>query len=91
MGVLVQLIRRLNDAARISSIVVSHDVSETLRIADLVHVISNGKVVESGAPAQLQESGGDWTRQFIQGLPDGPVPFHFPADPLREDILAVST
>jgi len=87
MGVLVQLIRRLNDAARISSVVVSHDVSETLRIADQVHVISNGRVVESGSPTQLQESGGDWTRQFIQGLPDGPVPFHYPAASLREDVL----
>ncbi len=87
MGVLVQLIRRLNDAARITSIVVSHDVAETLGIADLVYVISNGRVVESGTPAQLSESGGDWTRQFIQGLPDGPVPFHYPAPPLRDDVL----
>lgn len=87
MGVLVQLIRRLNDAARITSIVVSHDVAETLGIADLVYVISNGRVVESGTPAQLSESGGDWTRQFIRGLPDGPVPFHYPAPPLRGDVL----
>jgi len=90
MGVLVQLIRRLNDAARITSIVVSHDVAETLEIADQVYVISNGKVVESGSPAQLQESGGEWTRQFIQGLPDGPVPFHYPGPGLQEDLLEKS-
>ena len=87
MGVLVQLIRRLNDAARITSVVVSHDVGETLEIADLVYVISGGRVVESGTPAKLKESGGEWTRQFIHGLADGPVPFHYPAPVLEEDIL----
>lgn len=87
MGVLVQLIRRLNDAARISSVLVSHDVAETLAISDLVYVISDGRVVESGPPEHLRESGGEWTRQFIQGLPDGPVPFHFPAPDLRQDLL----
>jgi len=87
LGVLVQLIRRLNDAARITSIVVSHDVAETLDISDLVYIISDGRVVESGSPAKLSESGGAWTRQFIQGLPDGPVPFHFPAPQLRDDLL----
>ena len=87
MGVLVQLIRRLNDAARISSIVVSHDVAETAAIADLIYVISDGRVVESGSPEQLQAGGGEWTRQFMQGLPDGPVPFHYPAPALASDLF----
>jgi phospholipid/cholesterol/gamma-HCH transport system ATP-binding protein len=87
MGVLVELIRSLNDAARISSIVVSHDVAETLRIADQVYVISGGKVVESGTPQQLRDGGGEWTQQFIQGLPDGPVPFHYPAPAMADDLL----
>jgi len=87
MGVLVELIRSLNDAARISSVVVSHDVAETLRIADQVYVISGGKVIESGTPQQLRDSGGEWTRQFIQGLPDGPVPFHYPAPAMADDLL----
>ena len=87
MGVLVELIRSLNDAARISSIVVSHDVAETMRIADRVYVISGGRVVESGTPQQLRDGGGEWTRQFIQGLPDGPVPFHYPAPALADDLL----
>ncbi len=87
MGVLVQLIRQLNDAAHLTSILVSHDVAETLQIADHVYVISDGRVVESGTPEHLAESGGDWTRQFIRGLPDGPVPFHYPAPPLAEDLL----
>jgi phospholipid/cholesterol/gamma-HCH transport system ATP-binding protein len=87
MGVLVKLIRELNDAARISSIVVSHDVAETLTIADHVYVISDGKVVEGGTSEQLQKSGGEWTRQFIEGLPDGPVPFHFAAPKLADDLF----
>jgi len=62
-------------------------VGETLEIADLVYVISDGRVVESGTPAKLTESGGEWTRQFIHGLADGPVPFHYPAPVLEEDIL----
>ena len=91
MGVLVQLIRRLNDAARITSVVVSHDVAETSLIADLIYVISNGKVIESGSPAALRDSGGEWTRQFIGGLPDGPVPFHYPAPDLVADLFGAPT
>ncbi|MCG6965531.1 MAG: ATP-binding cassette domain-containing protein [Chromatiaceae bacterium] len=87
MGVLVQLIRRLNDAARITSVVVSHDVAEASAIADLIYVISNGKVIESGSPQQLREHGGEWTQQFIRGLPDGPVPFHYPAPELEADLF----
>ena len=87
MGVLVQLIRRLNDAARISSIVVSHDVAETAEIADLIYVISDGRVIESGPPERLRDAGGEWTRQFMQGLPDGPVPFHYPAPDLQADLF----
>jgi len=87
MGVLVKLIRSLNDAAHISSILVSHDVQETLQIADQVFVISDGKVVESGSPDELAVSKMDWTQQFVKGLPDGPVPFHYPANDLNEDLL----
>jgi len=88
MGVLVQLIRRLNDAAQITSVVVSHDVAETSAIADLIYVISNGRVVESGSPQRLRERGGEWTQQFMRGLPDGPVPFHYPAPDLERDLFA---
>ncbi len=87
MGVLVKLIRSLNDAAGLTSIVVSHDVKETLEIADLIYVISAGKVVESGAPETLRASGIEWTRQFIHGLPDGPVPFHYPAGSFRRQLF----
>ncbi len=87
MGVLVKLIRQLNDAARLTSVLVSHDVEETCAIADLVYVISDGRVVEQGPPRQLLESGSDWTRQFMHGLPDGPVPFHYPAPDLARDLF----
>lgn len=87
MGVLVKLIRSLNDAAHISSLLVSHDVKETLQIADLVYVISDGKVVDSGSAQEMGGSSQEWTRQFIQGLPDGPVPFHYPAAELESDLL----
>ncbi|MCB1722071.1 MAG: ATP-binding cassette domain-containing protein [Chromatiaceae bacterium] len=87
MGVLVRLIRRLNDAARVSSIVVSHDVAETLSIADRAYVISEGKVVESGTPEQLRNSHSASTRQFIDGLSDGPVAFHYPTQTSLADEL----
>ncbi len=87
MGVLVELIRALNDASRLTSIIVSHDVQETAEIADLIYVISNGRVIEQGVPADMINSESAWTRQFMQGLADGPVPFHYPADDLTQDLL----
>ncbi len=87
MGVLVQLIPRLNKASRLTSIVVSHDVQETTNIADIIYVLSNGKVVAGGPSKQIANSNSFWVRQFMDGLPDGPVPFHFPAKPLENDIL----
>ncbi|MCW8905991.1 MAG: ABC transporter ATP-binding protein [Sedimenticola sp.] len=90
MGILVELIRALNDASRLSSIIVSHDVQETAAIADLVYVISDGKVIESGPPEAMMNSDTEWTRQFMQGLADGPVPFHYPAAALEQDLLEAS-
>ena len=87
MGVLVQLIRRLNDALSLTSIVVSHDVDETASIADYIYVISDGKVVGKGTPAELGRKDSDWVRQFMDGLPDGPVPFHYPGSDYVEDLL----
>ncbi|MCF6282023.1 MAG: ABC transporter ATP-binding protein [Candidatus Polarisedimenticolaceae bacterium] len=88
MGILVKLIRQLNDASRLTSILVSHDVAETCQIADRIYVISDGKVVERGTPDELHASESAAVKQFIHGLPDGPVGFHFPAPPLADDILA---
>ena len=86
MGVLVQLVRLLNDALGMTSILVSHDIHETIGIADLVYLISNGRVVGSGSPEQLINSDDEWVRQFMQALPDGPVPFHYPAQSYADDL-----
>lgn len=87
MGVLVQLIRLLNDALGMTSIVISHDVKETAAISDEIYVVSEGKVVEHGTPDQLKNTKSMWVQQFMLGLPDGPVPFQFPAVDYREDLL----
>jgi len=88
MGILVKLIDDLNHTLGITSIVVSHDVAETSTIADYVYLVSGGKVVEHGTPDALKGSSSDWTRQFLDGLPDGPVPFHYPAQDYRQDLLS---
>ncbi len=87
MGVLVRLIRRLNDAMGLTSVVVSHDVNETAAIADDIYVISGGRVVERGNGAELAASTSPWVRQFMRGEADGPVPFHYPGPALAEDLL----
>ncbi len=87
MGVLVDLIRALNDAARLTSIIVSHDVKEAAGIADVIYVLAQGKVMEAGPPEQLLKSEQEWTRQFMHGHADGPVHFHYPAAALEEDLL----
>jgi len=86
MGVLVSLIDELNKALNVCSIVVSHDVPETLSIANQVHILSEGKLVDSGTPESLRSSNSAWTHQFVHGDADGPVPFHYPAKPLMEDL-----
>ncbi len=91
MGVLVRLIRTINDTLGLTSIIVSHDVHETAEIADMIYVISNGKVVGSGAPAQLKNSESAWVKQFINAESDGPVPFHYPAPDYAKDLLEGAT
>jgi phospholipid/cholesterol/gamma-HCH transport system ATP-binding protein len=91
MGVLVKLIRTLNDGLGLTSVIVSHDVQETLSIADYVYVVSDKKVIGQGSPESLIHDGSEQLRQFIRGLPDGPVPFHYPAKPLMQDFLEGKT
>lgn len=88
MGILVQLIRQLNDVLGLTSIVVSHDVAETASIADYVYVISDGKIVGHGTPEEMDRVDSKWVRQFMEGLPDGPVPFHYPGKSYVEDLLS---
>ncbi len=87
MGVLVQLIKSINQALGLTSIIVSHDVPETASIADYIYVISNGKIVGSGTPDELNTSKSAWLQQFLNGESDGPVPFHYPAPDYVQDLL----
>ncbi len=86
MGVTAQLIRNLNDALGSTSVIVTHDVAETFEIADYVYMISSGKVAAEGTPAELMASDDPFVKQFVQGLPDGPVKFQYPAPDLRTDL-----
>lgn len=87
MGTLVQLIRLFNDALGLTSIIVSHDVQEAASISDYIYILSGGRVVEHGTPEQIRRSCSAATKQFMQGLPDGPVPFHYPGRDYVEDLL----
>lgn len=85
-GMLVQLIRLLNTTLGLTSIIVSHDVHETASIADYIYVIADGKVIGHGTSEEVMNTDEPRVRQFIQGLADGPVPFHYPAPDYREDL-----
>ena len=87
MGVLVKLIRLLNDALGITSILVSHDLAETSSIADYIYVVGDGQVLGQGTPDELRASDNPRVQQFMRGAADGPVPFHFPAPAYAEDLL----
>ncbi len=87
MGVLVKLIRELSDALQLTSVVISHDVQEVLSIADYVYVMADKRVIAQGTPAELKASEIEQLKQFIGGEPDGPVPFHFPAQDYQKDLL----
>ncbi|MDP3842483.1 MAG: ABC transporter ATP-binding protein [Oxalobacteraceae bacterium] len=86
MGVIANLIRRLNDALGSTSILVSHDVHESFAIADYIYFLSQGKIVAEGTPAALQASTDPFVKQFINAEADGPVPFHYPGRTLAADL-----
>lgn len=88
LGVLVQLIKTMNEILGITSIIVSHDVQETMAIADYVYILSGGQVVGQGTPEQIERSDSEWVKQFIQGTPDGPVHFHYSDDDYIKDLFA---
>jgi len=90
MGVIAKLIRELNQALGITSIVVSHDVAETALISDYAYLLGDGRILGQGTPAELQRSSSPHVRQFMDGLPDGPVPYTYPANDYLEDLLAGS-
>jgi phospholipid/cholesterol/gamma-HCH transport system ATP-binding protein len=80
------LIRELNGALGLTSIVVTYDVKESLKVSDYVYVIADGVVIGEGSPAQVARSDDPYLKQFLNALPDGPVRFHFPGSELEEDL-----
>jgi len=88
MGALVHLIKALNNTLGLTSIIVSHDVHETSAIADYIYVLSEGKIVGQGTPAEIQKSESEWVQQFMTGAADGPVHFHYPATDYVDDLLS---
>ncbi|WEM42622.1 phospholipid ABC transporter ATP-binding protein MlaF [Photobacterium sp. DA100] len=87
MGVLVKLIRDLNQALGATSVIVSHDVPEVMGIADHVYILSGGQIIGQGTPQQLLDNPDPRIRQFIDGQADGPVPFRYPAQPMVQDLF----
>ncbi len=79
LGVIGQLIRRLNDALGASSVIVTHDIHESLQIVDYIYFISEGRVVAEGTPDDIRQSTDPFVHQFVNAEADGPVPFHYPA------------
>ena len=85
LGVVGQLIRKLNDALGITSVVVTHDVYESLKIVDYLYFVSGGRIVAQGTPDEVRASRDPFVRQFVDGEADGPVPFHVKAPSLEEE------
>ncbi len=86
MGVIANLIRKLNNALGSTSILVSHDVQESFLIADFVYFLSQGKIIAQGTPAEMLVSNDPYVRQFVHAETDGPVPFHYPGPSIAQDL-----
>jgi phospholipid/cholesterol/gamma-HCH transport system ATP-binding protein len=90
LGVIGQLIRKLNDALGATSILVTHDIVESLQIVDYVYFVSEGVIVAQGTPDEIRASKMPFVHQFVKGEPDGPVPFQYPAPDYSDDLLGGS-
>jgi phospholipid/cholesterol/gamma-HCH transport system ATP-binding protein len=88
--VIVKLLGQINDALDITSIVVSHDVHDVAAVADFSYVIADGNVAAAGTPAELKETDSELVKQFMHGLADGPVGFHYDAPDYEEQLLGKS-
>jgi phospholipid/cholesterol/gamma-HCH transport system ATP-binding protein len=86
-GVIAKLIRQLNQSLGITSVVVSHDVAETCMISDYAYLVGDGRIMGEGTPEQVQKSKSEHVRQFMDGLPDGPVPYQYAATDYVEDLM----
>jgi phospholipid/cholesterol/gamma-HCH transport system ATP-binding protein len=87
MGVLVKLIKSLNEVLGLSSLIVTHDVTEVMSIADHVIIIADQGVIGCGTPDEMRNHESPLVQQFLKGLSDGPVPFHFPAQAYADELL----
>ena len=87
MGVLVKLIKELNSALGLTSIVVTHDVKEVLTIADYAYIMADKRIIGAGTPEEIRNSSSELVQQFLQGNADGPVPFHFPVASMQETFM----
>ena len=86
LNVIADLIRRLNDSLGTTSIVVTYDVNEALKVADLIYIIGDGVLAGHGTPDQIRSSEDPFVRQFINAEPDGPISFHYPGRPMSVDL-----
>lgn len=89
LGMVLRLIKVNNDVLGVTSVVVSHDVEEIGKIADYCYVVSGGRVIGEGTPAELQATDSPLIRQFMSGGADGPVPFHYPASPYDQELFGI--
>ena len=87
MGVIVRLIRSLNDALGLTSVVVSHDVPEVMSIADYIYIVAEQKIIGQGSPEQIRQNQSPLVKQFVQGEADGPVPFHYTAPNYQDELI----
>jgi len=85
-GVIVRLIRNLNDSLGATSVIVTHDVQEALGVVDYVYFMAAGRVIAQGTPDEIRSSGEPFVRQFVNGSSEGPVPFHYPAPGYDADL-----
>ncbi|MDK4576949.1 ABC transporter ATP-binding protein [Kingella kingae] len=88
LGVIAHLIHRANKALCSTSIMVTHDVGHSLQLVDQIIFLAHGEILFSGSPQEMEQSDSEWIRQFVQGLPNGPVAFRYPAETtLKQDLL----
>jgi phospholipid/cholesterol/gamma-HCH transport system ATP-binding protein len=87
LGVVGQLIRKLNDALGSTSLVVTHDIYESLKIVDYIYFVSQGRIIAQGTPDEVRASDDPFVRQFLHGEPDGPVPFHYGARDVAQELM----
>ena len=86
LGVVLKLIKSLNDSLNLTSVVVSHDIQEVMSIADFIIIVANQGILATGSPDEIKQSSSELVQQFLFGTPDGPVPFHYPAKAFVEEL-----